>query len=134
VEWRKRNDVGLLDQAEALAQDAFRRVSPFHPNPSAADKFTAQLEMQQAQIIRSQVEQDLDPSQRQQLEQIQGEEQQAVADATSVGGGFAGGIRRDFAAARMIDAAGRSKALDNSILGIPNAWPPILNGFFGKIS
>jgi hypothetical protein len=135
VESRKHNDVALLDQAEALTQDAFRRVSPFNPNPSASDKLTAQLEMQQAQVIRNQVRPDLDAAQRQQLDQIQGEEQQAFADATSVGGGILGGISRGFAVTKMIDGAAKSKALDNSILGIPNAGPPIPKQWpFGKVS
>jgi hypothetical protein len=44
--------------------------------------------------FRNQVRPDLDASQRQQMDQIQSEEQQAFADATSVGGGLLGGIHR----------------------------------------
>jgi hypothetical protein len=132
-DWRRHNDVSQLDQAEALAQDAFRKVSL--KNPSASDKFLAQSEMFQAQIIRNQVEKDLTPSQQQSLEQINSEEQQAFTDATS-GGSFFSNVRGGFAVAKMIDGANKSKALDNSILGVPNPPPPfpILNLPFGKIS
>src|SRR5215471_2886524 len=134
-DWRRHNDVSLLDQAEALAQDAFRRVSPFNSNASPADKLKAQQEMQQAEQIRNQVEPDLDPAQRQALEQIKSEEKQAFTDATSVGGGFLGDIHRGFAPTKMIDGANRSKALDNSILGVTQTPPPlpILSPPFGRI-
>ena len=133
-DWRRHNDVAQLDRAEALAQDAFRKVSPFN-NGTAQDKFLAQSELLQAQIIRKQVEKDLTPSQQQALEQINNEERQAVTDATAPGNSFPGNIRGGFAVAKMVDAANRSKALDNSILGVPNPPPPfpILNLPFGKI-
>jgi hypothetical protein len=135
ADWRKHHDVALLNEAEAPAQDAFQKVSPFNPNATAADKLQAQQEMQEAQQIRDQVEQDLDPGQKQALEQIKSEEQQAFTDATSVGGGFLGDIRRDFAVTKMIDAGEKSTALDNSILGIPNNPPPFpIFPLFGKIS
>jgi hypothetical protein len=128
ADWRKHNDVSQLDYAEELAQDAFRNLSSNDPTK----RLGAQNELNQAEQIRKQVEPDLTPSQQQTLEQINSEEKQAFADRAASGNSFAN-LRGIFAPAKMIDAAAKSKTLDNSILGLPTPSPiPIWNIPFGK--
>jgi len=132
------DDVALLDKAEALAEDAFRRVSPFNPNPNVFDKLEAQLEMQEAQQIRNQVRPDLNTVQQQTLDQLNSEEQQAVSEASSSNSsGPFGDIFKIFdELAKMTDGEQKSRSLDNSVLGFPDpppiSWPPIFP--FGQIS
>jgi hypothetical protein len=131
---RKQQDVALLDQAEALAQDAYQKVSPFH-NSTLAEKLFAQKEMNEAEQIRAQVEPDLTTDQRRSLDIINSEEQQAFTDATTPGNGFFGDLERGFSVTKMIDAGNRSKALDNSILQVTVDPPPFPIWFpFSKVS
>jgi hypothetical protein len=130
-DWRRHNDVSQLDYAEQLAQDAFRNANSTDPSKA----LQARDELNQAEQIRKQVEPDLTPSQQQALEQINSEEKQAFSDATARGRGL-GDLRGAFAPFKMLDAANKSKALDNSILGQPSGPPPIpiWNVPLGKIS
>jgi len=131
-DWRRHNDVSQLDYAESLAQTAFQVA---HSSTNPADILRAQDSLQQAEQIRKQVEQDLTPSQRQTLEQINSEEKQAFVDGAANRHAGLGDLRGAFAPVKMIDAANRSKALDNSILGIASGPTiPILNLPFGKTS
>jgi hypothetical protein len=132
------DDVALLDKAEALAEDAFRKVSPLNPNPSFIDKLEAQLEMQEAQQIRNEVRPDLNSSQQQTLDQLNSEEQQAVSEAANPDGSnsFLQIFKIFDELAKMTDGEQKSRSLDNSILGFPDtppiSWPPIFP--FGQIS
>ncbi len=126
---RKKQDVALLDQAEALAQDAFQKVNQFHP-VTAADRALAQQEMQQAEQIRDQVKADLTADQRQKLDLITSEEKQSIADESTLSGSFDFILARGFPVAGMADGAAKSKALDNSILGLPEPPPPFPNWLF----
>jgi len=136
VQGNKQKDVALLDQAEALAQDAYQKVSPFNSNATPASRLAAQQEMHQAQQIRNQVAQDLDPAQQQMLQRVEQEEQKSFQEASSPGNGFEGEIQRVFSLSGMVNGANDSKALDNSILGLPNPepLPPILSWPFSIIS
>jgi hypothetical protein len=125
---RKQQDVALLDQAEALAQDAYQKVSPFH-NGTLAEKLVAEKELHQAEQIRAQVEPDLTTDQQRSLDIINSEEEKAFTDATTPGNGFFGDLERGFSVTNMIDAANRSKALDNSILQV-TVNPPLFPIWF----
>lgn len=129
-------DVALLDQAEALAEDAFRKVSPFNPNATLADKLEAQQEMQEAQQIRNEVRPDLDLSQQQTLDQLNNEEQAVTEASTGNGSNIFTQIFNDFdELAKMADGEQKSRSLDNSILGFPEPSPISFPIFpFGQIS
>jgi hypothetical protein len=120
-EWRKHNDVAQLDKAEALAQDAVCRAAA--ANNSPAQLLQAQDEMQQAQLIRARVGQDLTPSQQQKLDDINSEEQRAFLDSANPDRSPIGDLGRTLAPHRMADAAAKSKALDQSSRPSPRNIP-----------
>jgi hypothetical protein len=129
IQWPPRpadpyKDAALLDKAEALAEDAFRKVSPFNGNVSLSDKLQAEEEMEQAQQLRGEVAPDLNASQKQTLDSLSSEEQDAVNSAISPQGGFLNNIFGAFKEmAEMTDGEAKSRQLDNSILGFPPAPP-----------
>ncbi len=128
-------DAALLEQAELLASDAYRKVSPLNPNVTLADKLDAQQELQQAEQLRNEVRPDLDPSQQQTLDQINSEEQQAVTDASNGWNIFDNPLGLLSEVGEMTDAGEKSQALENQLLGIPNPPPISLPIFpFGQIS
>jgi hypothetical protein len=131
--WRAQYDADLLKQADALAQDAFQKVSPFNSNVTWADRLQAQQEMQEAEQIRNEVRPDLDPCQQHTLDQINNEEQQAVSEATTnTGGNIFTQIFKDFdELAKMADGTDKSQALENSLQGIPE--PSSISFPFGPI-
>ena len=136
VKWRAQHDADLLKQADQLAEDAFQKVSPFNPNVTLADRLQAQQEMQEAEQIRNEVRPDLDASQQQTLDQINSEEQQAITEASTPGGGsIFTDVFKDFhEVAEMVDGADKSQALENQLLGIPEPSPFPFPFPFGQIS
>ena len=72
------DEVEILDHAEALAEDAFARVSKSCPPPSQLDMIEAQNQMQRAARFRQSVASGRSPVLQQAINQEQSIEQQAV--------------------------------------------------------
>jgi hypothetical protein len=104
-----------------MAQDAVRRAAAAKNSP--AQLLQAQDELQQAELIRARVSQDLTPSQQQKLDDINSEEQRAFLDTAIGDSSPIGDLGRALAPLRMADAAAKSKALDQSIHGTGGQTP-----------
>jgi len=106
----KQNQVAQLDKAEAMVQDAIKKL--LNPNATATDKAQAAQEIAEAGQIRQQVAQGLNPQQQQVLWQIGKLEWSAFQTVT--GGASFGQVLDPVKA--MSQAAQLSQELDNSIL------------------
>jgi hypothetical protein len=111
---RKLNYVNQLDQAEALAQDAYTKVKD--PNATAGEILVAQLEMHEADAIRKKVEKHLSPLQQVVLEHINEEEQEGVMAASHHGSSQFAHIEQWLAHEDMKKGAEDSKLLDDWVL------------------
>jgi hypothetical protein len=80
-------DQQKLDQAEQLAQDAFRRIS--NPQASIMDRLLAMQEMQRASQLRKSVVGDLPKAMQQEISQVEALEENAFRKASDPHGSIA---------------------------------------------